>query len=476
MDLGIMEPTLDPNIIGQLKSIVGPNGWLVGTDTARYTEDPRGRIAGATQLVLRPGSVAEVSEILRLCNSTGVGIIPFGGGTGGANGHLDRGGQHVVLSLERMNRIRNVSAEDASITVEAGVTLGKIHEAADEIGCVFGLSLASEGSCTIGGNLASNAGGIQTLRYGNARDLCLGLEAVMADGAVLNDLAPLRKDNTGYDLRHLLVGSEGTLGVITAATLKLSAKPPTCETVACAVPSPMAALDLLHALRAQLGDVVSAFELMSALGMSLALKHFPDLRDPLTDPHPWYVLADISAPEGTKDKLEAVLMAANEAGHLVDAVLATSAAQAAMLWRLRETAFEYNRLEQVIYSSDTSVPLSTIERFVTNVQADLAAWEPSLRVNCYGHVGDGNIHVNVFAAENAHDDFLGRHPNAASHIAEIIEKGTVALGGSISAEHGIGRAKIESLQRHGDPTKLAMMQRIKRALDPNGILNPGALF
>ena len=471
-----MQPTLDPDVIGQLKSITGPKGWLTGADTTRYTEDPRGRIAGTTPLVLRPGSVAEVSEVLRLCNSARVGIIPFGGGTGGANGHLDPGGKHVVLSLERMNRIRGVSAEDASITVDAGVTLGKVHEAADKIGCVFGLSLASEGSCTIGGNLASNAGGIQTLRYGNARDLCLGLEAVMADGAVLNDLAPLRKDNTGYDLRHLLIGSEGTLGVITAATLKLSARPSTCETIACAVPSPKAALDLLNVLRAHLGEVVSAFELMSALGMSLALKHFPDLRDPFEQSHNWYVLADISAPEGTKDRLETTLMAASEAGHLGDAVLATSANQAATLWRLREAAFEYNKLEKAIYSSDTSVPLSKIDGFVKKVQEDLAAWEPALRVNCYGHVGDGNIHVNVFAAENGHSEFLQHHPNAASDIAAIIERTTVALDGSISAEHGIGRTKIESLQRYGDPTKLAMMQGIKRAFDPNGILNPGALF
>ena len=467
---------LDPNVTETLKSVTGPKGWLEGSDTARYTEDPRGRVAGVARLVLRPGSVAEVSEILNVCNNAGVGIIPFGGGTGGANGHLDPSGAQVVLSLDRLNRIRRVSAKNASITAEAGAKLCDIHTAADEIGRVFGLSLASEGSCTIGGNLASNAGGVQTLRYGNARDLCLGLEAVMADGSVLSDLAPLRKDNTGYDLRHLLIGSEGTLGVITAATLKLSPKPQSRDTVFCAVPSPEAALDLLNALRDQLGEVVSAFELMSALGLSLALKHFPDLRDPFAAQHPWYVLADISAPAGSAGNLEAAMAQAFEAGHLVDAILATSGAQATALWALRENAFEYNKLERALYSSDTSVPLSEMSAFVVRVQKDLTGWDASLRVNCYGHIGDGNIHVNVFAAEGAHQAFLGCHPNAASHIADIIEQATVAFDGSISAEHGIGRTKVESLKRYADPTKLAMMRRIKQALDPKGILNPGALF
>ncbi len=466
----------DADITARLKAITGPKGWLDGADTARYTQDPRGRVAGVAHLVLRPGTVDQVSGILKLCNDAGVGLIPFGGGTGGANGHLDPGGQHVVLSLERLNRITRISAQDASITAQAGVKLCDIHAAADEIGRVFGLSLASEGSCTIGGNLASNAGGLQTLRYGNARDLCLGLEAVMADGSVMRGLSPLHKDNAGYNLTHLLIGSEGTLGVITAATMKLSPKPQCRDTVACAVPSPGAALDLLNLLRDRLGEVVSAFELMSSLGLSLALKHFPDLRDPFAAPHPWYVLADISAPAGSTDRLEAALAQALDAGLVEDAILAASGAQAAALWALRENAFEYNRLERALYSSDTSVPLGRIGAFVAGVQKDLNGWNPRLRANCYGHIGDGNIHVNVFAPEGAHREFLDRHPDAASRIADIIDTATVALGGSISAEHGIGRTRIASLRRHGDPTRLDMMRRIKQALDPNGILNPGALF
>lgn len=461
------------DIAEALKTITGPRGWLEGTDTARYTEDPRGRTVGVADLVLRPGSVSEVSQILATCNKAGLGVIPFGGGTGGANGHLDPSGAHVVLSLERLNRIRNVSPENAALTVEAGVRLCDIHAAADGIGQRFGLSLASEGSCTIGGNLATNAGGVQTLRYGNARDLCLGLEAVMADGTVLNDLTPLRKDNTGYDLRHLLIGSEGTLGVITAATLKLAPKPQSESTVFCAVSSPDDALRLLNHLRNRLGEVISAFELLSALGLSLALKHFPQLRDPFQDPHRWYVLADICAPA---TPLETALAQAFDSGLVQDAIVATSGAQAAALWALRENAFEYNRLEGVIYSSDTAVPLGNIGNFVSGVTEELTAWNASLRANCYGHIGDGNIHVNVFAAEGARQKFLDQHPNATTDIAQIIEQTTVSLQGSISAEHGIGRTKIKSLRRHADPTRYAMMKRIKQALDPKGILNPGALF
>jgi D-lactate dehydrogenase (cytochrome) len=328
----------------------------------------------------------------------------------------------------------------------------------------------------VGGNLSTNAGGLNVLRYGNARDLCLGLEAVLPNGEVWNGLSRLRKDNTGYDLRHVLIGSEGTLGVIAAATLKLSPKPQSRETVFCAVPSPEAALELLNAMHDQLGEVVSAFELMSSFGLSLALKHFPDLRDPFNSQHPWYVLADISAPSDSTGKLETALAQAFETGLLADAIVATSGAQAGALWALRENAFEYNRLEGALYSSDTSVPLGDIGAFVTKVQTDLAIWEASLRANCYGHIGDGNIHVNVFAAEGAHQAFTKCRPDAASCIADIIDAATVAFGGSISAEHGIGRSKIKSLKRYGDPTKLMMMRRIKQALDPRGILNPGALF
>jgi len=467
---------LAPDIAEKLKTISGPKGWLGGPDTARYNEDPRGRVTGAAELILRPDSADKVSHILKTCNDTGTGIIPFGGGTGGANGHLDPCGRHVVLSLERMSRIRSVSASDSAITVEAGVKLCDIHAAADGIGRVFGLSLASEGSCTIGGNLASNAGGVRTLRYGNARDLCLGIEAVMADGSVLSSLAPLRKDNTGYDLRHLLIGSEGTLGIITAATLKLSPATQSRDTMFCAVPSPGADLDLLNTLRDQLGEVVTAFELMSALGLSLALKHFPTLRDPFRDRHDWYVVADIAGPRALSDWLEAALAQAFEAGLIKDAVVAASGAQAADLWALRENAFEYNKLEGVLYSSDTSVPLGQIGDFIDRTARDLAEWDSSLRANFYGHIGDGNIHVNVFAPENARQVFLEHRPDAAARIADIIDTATLDCDGSISAEHGIGRAKVDALKRHGDPVKLAMMRHIKQALDPNGILNPGAVL
>jgi FAD/FMN-containing dehydrogenase len=461
-----------------LKSIVGPRGWYMGKDTDRYLEDPRGRERGSASIVLCPTHTSQVSEIMKFCNASGIGVIPFGGGTGGALGHMDpTGGGLVVLSLERMKKIRQISAEDDAIVAEAGVILADIQSASDGIDRFFGLSLASEGSCTIGGNLASNAGGIQALRYGNTRDLCLGIEAVMPDGSILNDLHPLRKDNTGYDLRHLLIGSEGTLGVITAASLKLAALPEESVTVMCAVESPRAALALLQHLRRALGDVVSAFELMSELGLNLALKHFPDLRDPFQETHAWYIIATIAGAKGTQDGLEASLAQAFEGELVADGVVSSSNGQSASLWALRERAFEYNKLEGVLYSSDTSVPLSRIGDFVDTTAARLGVLDPGLRANFYGHIGDGNIHVNVFPAEGvAKVNHIAKHPDAAANISHIIDETTHLCGGSISAEHGIGRAKNTTLKQYADPTKLAVMRMIKQAVDSKNIMNPGALF
>ncbi|WP_206057371.1 FAD-binding oxidoreductase [Nitratireductor sp. XY-223] len=464
-------PSLDA-ICDRLKEIVGPGGWLAGADTGRYTQDPRGRITASAKLVLRPKETNAVADILRTCNSAGIGVVPYGGGTGGAIGHMDpRGGAPIVLSLERMNKIRSVCAEDNAIVAEAGVTLAEIRMAAAQAARCFGLSLASEGSCTIGGNLSSNAGGKQTIRYGNARDLCLGIEAVMADGSILNGLSPLRKDNTGYDLRHLLIGSEGTLGVITACSLKLDAKPQEECTAMCPVASPQSALDLLHHLRGSLGEVISAFELMSATGMTLALKHFPELRNPFDTPHDWYVLAEIAGPEGIRKALERGLAEALEKELIQDAVLSGSERQSQALWALRENAFEYNKREGVLYSSDTCVPLSRIRQFVETTQRNLRALDPGLRINVYGHVGDGNIHVNVFPP-----DAGGHNSITSAAVAEVIYEATHGCGGSISAEHGIGRAKKTTLLRYGDPTKLSVMRGIKKAIDPNGIMNPGALL
>ncbi|WP_235871486.1 FAD-binding oxidoreductase [Shimia sediminis] len=459
-------------------AIVGPKGWFAPADGGRYFDDLRGVFKGVAELILRPASTKEVSEILAHCNTHGIGVVPFGAGTGGASGHINVSQRPVVvLSLERMNKIRSSNLDDDTITAEAGVVLADVQAAADAAGRRFGLSLASEGSCTIGGNLASNAGGIQVLRYGNARDMCLGVEAVMPDGAVLNALHPLRKNNTGYDLRHLLIGSEGTLGVITAACLKMSPKPAESITVMGALSSPKSALELLHQIRDALGEVVTGLELMSHLGLSLALKHFPDSRAPFAEPHEWYGLVQVEGSKGTRDALEEVLGRAFEAGGLLDAVIAESETQANDLWSLRERAYEYNKMEGVVVSSDTSVPLGKIASFIARCQAGISDLHEGLRVNCYGHIGDGNIHVNVFPPQSvSREDFRTESSAIIQSVYRLINDITHDCGGAISAEHGIGRARIDDLQRYGDPTKLTLLRQIKTAIDPKNILNPGALF
>lgn len=471
-------PQPSPEFLEELKAIVGPSGWVAPEDGQRYFEDPRDRYHGQALLILRPASTKEVSRIVCACNAESVGVVPFGGGTGGSAGHVNTTDQPtVVITLERMSKIRSVNVADEAIVAEAGTVLADIQAAADDVGRRFGLSLASEGSCTIGGNLASNAGGIQVLRYGNARDLCLGIEAVLPDGAVLNDLHPLRKNNTGYDLRHLFTGSEGTLGIITAATLKLSSKPVENVTVMCAIESPDKALALLHRLRGSLGDVVTGFELMSRLGMELALKHFSHTRDPFDTDHPWYVLALVEGSEGTRDALEEQLGKALEDNALPDAVIAESQAQSDALWDLRELAYEYNKKEGAIVSSDTAVPLSQIGLFVTKTCQAISDIYPGLRANCYGHIGDGNIHVNVFPpTEDSRARFLRDEAKTVAAVRRAIDEQTHVCGGSISAEHGIGRSRIAELNIYGDPVKLALLRKIKTAIDPGNTMNPGALF
>lgn len=468
----------DADLLNQLKSITGAGGWQAPEDAARFFTDPRNRYAGGASIVLRPASTDQVAAIIAACAAARVGVTPFGGGTGAVAGHLDIADQGVVvLSLDRMRRIRSVDADSDVVIAEAGCLLDDIHAAAESVGRRFGLSLASSGSCTIGGNLATNAGGVRTLRYGNMRDLSLGVEAVMADGAVFHGALALRKDNTGYNLNHLLIGSEGTLGVITAAALKLAPRPEEGVTLMVAVADPAAALALLHALRRQMGDVVSAFELMSRLGVTLATRHFPQERDPFGQPHDWYALIDLEGRAGMRDDVEAAMAETMSAGLVTDAVLAASTAQARALWRLRELAHDYNQMEGAFCSSDTSVPLGGIGSFVAKVTAEIARMDPHVRANCYGHIGDGNIHVNLFAPEGVSKKaYLAENPTANDDARMIINEVTHAEGGSISAEHGIGRLKIEDLGRYADPAKLRAITAIKHALDPLGIMNPGAVF
>jgi FAD/FMN-containing dehydrogenase len=337
--------------------------------------------------------------------------------------------------------------------------------------------MASKGSCTIGGNLATNAGGIQVLRHGNARDLCLGIEAVLPSGEVLSELSPLRKNNTGYDLRHLLIGSEGTLGVITAATLVLKAPDPETVTALCAIPSPAGALELYRALRSALGDSLSGLELISGFGLTVVTRHFPDLRVPFADAHDWCLLIEFTGQTGLQDRVEAALADEMERGLIADAVIAASEAQRAGLWDLRENMPEANRLTGAFCNSDTSVPLSCIHDFIAATHAAITAIHPGLRVHSYGHIGDGNIHHNVFPPEGtAKRAFLDANPEMIDVVRTAINDETRRFDGSISAEHGIGRLKRGDLRRYGSRAKLSAIRHIKSALDPQGIMNPGAIL
>jgi FAD/FMN-containing dehydrogenase len=477
----LTEPT--PEILAELSGALDPaaldSGALVdgASDAAQaYLAEPRGLYRGRAAAILRPGSTGQVAAILRLCNRHRVGVVPYGGGTGLVGGQVSTDGPRpVVLSLERMNRIRAVLPDDGAVIAEAGVVLADLQAAAEEVDRLFPLSLAAEGTCRIGGNLATNAGGVQVLRYGNARDLCLGVEAVLADGSVLSGLKPLRKDNTGYDLRHLLIGSEGTLGVITAAALKLFPKPGEVVTAMLAVPSPEAALALLQAMRARLGDGVSAFELIARQGIEFLAEFFPEQADPLTGRPEWRVLVEVTGPTegGLADRAEAALADLFEAGIAADGVLAASGAQRAHMWWMRETLPECNRRVGSVASHDISLPLSAVAGFIAEAAPVVAGFGEGLRINCFGHLGDGNLHYNVFPPPGSR---AIEHRELAGPIRSAIHDLVHARGGSISAEHGIGRMKTGDLRKYGDPAKLEGMRAIKAALDPNGILNPGAVF
>lgn len=470
--------SLTDAVVERLKDIVGDGGWYEVADAGRYFDDPRGRFTGKARLVLLPRSTEEVARIVRYCSETGTGIIPFGGGTGVVAGQLSpESPDAVILSVERLNRVREIMLQDFAMVVEAGCILENIHAAAAEHGLMFPLSMASKGSCTIGGNLATNAGGIQVLRYGNARDLCLGIEAVLPSGEVLSELQPLRKNNTGYDLRHLLVGSEGTLGIITAATLELRPRDPETVTALCAMNSPAVALEVFGLLRKHLGDSLSGLELLSDFGLRLVGSHFQQLKNPLSEPNDWYLLAEITGAEGLSERCEAVLESCFEAGLVTDAVIAASETQRAHLWDLRENTPEANRLSGAFCNSDTAVPVSEIDSFISQTHAAIRSVHPGLRVNSYGHIGDGNIHHNVFPPDGVTKaDFIAANTGIIDAVRHAIDEVTVACKGSISAEHGIGRLKTGDLVTYGNAVKLQVIRQIKAALDPQNIMNPGALI
>jgi FAD/FMN-containing dehydrogenase len=442
--------------------------------TDNYLTEPRGRWQGQG-VVIAPASTKEVSQIVTACHAANVGIVPYSGGTGLVGGQLmSDGPTPVVLSLERMNKIRDVFASENVLIVDAGCILADVQTAARDIDRLFPLSLASEGSARIGGLLATNAGGVNVLRYGNARAMCLGLEVVRPDGTIWHGLTRLRKDNTGYDLRDLIIGSEGTLGIITGAALKLVPQPAAMGAAFMAVHSPDAALALLALAGAHIGDGLSAFEIIHRQGLDFLSETGPAIKPPFAEQPEWMVLIDVGLPRGLApdDALMALFEAALEADLVTDGVIAQSAAQRQAFWDVRENIPEANRRIGSVSSHDISVPLSAIPEFIKRGGQALAEIG-DFRVNCFGHLGDGNLHYNVFPAK-------GRTRTDDDHLREAVKTCvhdlTHALGGSVSAEHGIGRLKTGDLERYGDPVKLAMMRSIKSALDPSGIMNPGAVL
>ena len=439
----------------------------------RHREEPRRLTRGTGRLVGTPRTVEEAARIVRACHEARVPVVPYGGGTGLVGGQVSDGPDALILSLDRMAAIREVRPLEGVMIAEAGAVLTDVQRAAEEADRLFPMSLASEGSARLGGLLGTNAGGVNVLRYGNMRDLTLGVEAVLPDGSVLRGLRRLRKDNTGYDLRHLLIGAEGTLGVITAAALRLAPRPAQRGAMMLEIPGPEAALDLLWLARERLGDGVSAFELISGVGLAMVAARLPEVRRPLAGPA-WSVLIDAGLPAGrpADGQLADLAEAAVERGLATDGVIAQSEGQRAEMWHLRESIPEANRLTGSVASHDVSVPLSEIPALIARGTAAVEALGP-LRVNAFGHVGDGNLHFNAFAREGvAREDVLALRSRVTRAVHDLVD----GLGGSISAEHGIGRFKAAELARYADPAKMAAMRAIKDALDPRGIMNPGAVL
>jgi FAD/FMN-containing dehydrogenase len=443
-------------------------------DMAPYLVEERGLYHGTAPAVLRPGSTEEVAFIVAACHAAGVRIVPQGGNTGLVGGQMPAG--EMVLSLSRLDHIRNVDPVDMTMTVEAGCILDVVHDAAEAVGCLFPLHIASQGSCQIGGNLSTNAGGTAVLRYGNAKELVLGLEVVLADGTIWNGLKRLRKNNAGYDLKQLFLGSEGTLGIITAAVLKLYPQPAQRITAFAGVPDPKAALALLARLRAEAGDALTTFELMASFGVETVLKHMAGTVRPLGGTYPWYVLVELSAPTRAFDLgalMEAGLGAAMEDGLVLDATIAASGAQAAALWRLREDMSEAQKHEGGSIKHDVSVPVSRVPEFLERALALVEAAMPGLRPCPFGHVGDGNIHFNLSQPVGmAKADFIKEWQRFNRIVHDVVSE----LDGSIAAEHGIGDLKRDELAHYADPVALKLMHRLKAALDPRGTLNPGKVI
>ena len=464
--------------IEQIKDILGPRGWMADDEAlAPFLTDSRGAYTGRCLGLAKPANADELSRIVGICAAHKIPIVPQGGNTGRVGGATpDESGQALLINLSRMNRILDIDPAGHTMTVEAGCILENLQKAAMEADRFFPLSLGAEGSCQIGGNIASNAGGINVLRYGNTRELVLGLEAVLPDGRVWNGLRALRKDNTGYDLKHLLIGSEGTLGIVTKAVLRLFPKPSAQATAFCALASLEACLDLLARARADSGDAVSSFELVPKIAVDCAIRHVPGTRSPLEEIPDWSVLLEFSGsgarPSAGRD-LETFLEGAFEAGLILDAMIAQSDGQRAELWRLREAIVTAQKAEGASIKHDISVPVQAVPAFITQANAAVTEACPGIRPYPFGHVGDGNVHYNLSQPE---DMTAAEFQAKAEDLHRIVHDITRALEGSISAEHGIGCKKRDELAHYADPVELDLMRSLKQALDPDNIMNPGKLL
>ena len=466
---------LSADLLARFIAIVGDKHAITDPQAQTpYLLEMRDMFHGHTPVVLRPGSVAEVADILKLANETSTPIVPQGGNTGLVGGQIAQHGE-IVLSLNRLDRIREVDPVSNTMTCEAGVTLQRARESAAEVDRLYPQLLPSEGTCTIGGNLSTNAGGTAALAHGIARSHALGIEVVLADGRVLHNLNKLKKDNTGYDLKNLFIGAEGTLGVITAAVLRLVPRPRAVETAFVGVPSPEAALDLLGLATERTAGGVTSFELMLRLGIELVLRHGAGCRDPLPEKHPWYVLIELSsqARSGLRAVMEEILAEGLERGLIEDATIADSLEQGKMFWRIRELFGEVQRHEGGSIKHDISVPVAAVPAFINEASAAVIKLIPGSRPLPFGHLGDGNIHYNVAQPVGADKaDFLNRWDEVNAVVFDVVAK----HGGSISAEHGIGVIKRDLLPKVKDPVAFELMRTLKRTLDPKGILNPGKVL
>ena len=471
-------PSLSDEVLQRIEQVVGQAGLVRDPALMQsYLTDWRNAYQGQAALVVRPATTEEVAEVVRICHDAQVALVPQGGNTGLNGGSIpDASGSQLVLSLNRMKRIREIDLANETITVEAGVILQHLQDAASQVGRLFPLSLGAEGSCTVGGNLATNAGGTAVLRYGNMRELTLGLEVVLPDGRVWNGLRGLRKDNTGYDLKHLFIGSEGTLGIITAAVLKLFPATHSTATAWVALPSPQAAVELIGHVRSLCADRLTGFEMMSRQSLDFVLNHVAGCSDPLETNHPWYALIELrdTVPDAPLTLLlENGLAHAFERGWVSDAVLASNQTQAAALWALREGISEAQNHEGPSLKHDISVPVSRIPEFIERTDSVLQQDFAGVRIVSYGHMGDGNLHYNISKPLGETDASFRAREHA---IMEVIYRMTSAFNGSISAEHGLGQAKPDAAVRFKDPLEIELMRAIKRTLDPAGLMNPGKVF